>query len=145
MYSEPCQTSKIKRFAKRLHLRCLTRFCIHLWKLRHSLLSLKVHLYCKKKIVKKNSPTYKFLRNLPKFSEQDLCIKAMKFLVLKMLRVMLLGILACIFRGLFRNLSNIYDWLFHDKGSYHIETNPLICFANQWIGFYMIGTFVLKE
>ena len=30
-------------------------------------------------------------------------------------------------------------------GSFHIETGLLICHANQWIGFYMIGTFVTKE
>ena len=34
---------------------------------------------------------------------------------------------------------------FHDGGSYHIETNPFICSANQWAGFYMIGTSVMKE
>ena len=34
---------------------------------------------------------------------------------------------------------------FHDGGPYHIETNPLICSANQWTGFYMIGTSVMKE
>ena len=28
---------------------------------------------------------------------------------------------------------------------YHIETIPLICSANQWISFYMIGTSVTKE
>ena len=28
---------------------------------------------------------------------------------------------------------------------YHIETSPLICSANQWTGFYMIGTSVMKE
>ena len=27
----------------------------------------------------------------------------------------------------------------------HIETKPLICRANQWIGFYMIGTSIMKE
>ena len=26
--------------------------------------------------------------------------------------------------------------LFHDGGPYHIETNPLICTANQWNGLY---------
>ena len=26
-----------------------------------------------------------------------------------------------------------------------METSPLICRANQWIGFYIIGTFVTKE
>ena len=35
--------------------------------------------------------------------------------------------------------------LFHDEGSYHIETSPLICSANQWTGFYMIWTSVIKE
>ena len=35
--------------------------------------------------------------------------------------------------------------LFHDRGPFHIETGPLICSANEWTGFYMIGTSVLKE
>ena len=35
--------------------------------------------------------------------------------------------------------------LFHDEGSYHIETSPLICSANQWTGFYMIWISVIKE
>ena len=26
-----------------------------------------------------------------------------------------------------------------------MEISPLICFANQWTGFYMIGTSVMKE
>ena len=26
-----------------------------------------------------------------------------------------------------------------------METSPLICRANQWNGFYTIGTFVMKE
>ena len=34
---------------------------------------------------------------------------------------------------------------FHDGGPYHIETSPLIYKANQWTGFYMIGTAVTKE
>ena len=34
---------------------------------------------------------------------------------------------------------------FHDGGSYHIETSPLICRANEWTGFYMIGTSAMKE
>ena len=29
--------------------------------------------------------------------------------------------------------------------SYHIETGLLICRANQWTGFYMIGTSIMKE
>ena len=35
--------------------------------------------------------------------------------------------------------------IFHDGGRYHIETNPLICRANQWTGFYMITASVMKE
>ena len=35
--------------------------------------------------------------------------------------------------------------LFHDGSPYHIETSPLICCANQWTGFCMIGTSVMKE
>ena len=26
-----------------------------------------------------------------------------------------------------------------DGGPYHIETSPLICSANRWSGFYMVG------
>ena len=29
--------------------------------------------------------------------------------------------------------------LFHDGSPYHIGTSPLICIANQWTGFYIIG------
>ena len=32
-----------------------------------------------------------------------------------------------------------------DADSYQIETSPLICWANQWIGFYIIGTSPKKE
>ena len=35
--------------------------------------------------------------------------------------------------------------LFDDGGLYHIETSPLICRANQWTGFYMIGTSSIRE
>ena len=31
------------------------------------------------------------------------------------------------------------------RGPHYIKTSPLICRANQWIGFYMIGTSVMKE
>ena len=41
--------------------------------------------------------------------------------------------------------NNRLFYLFRDKGPYHIETSPLICRANQWTGFYMIGTSVMKE
>ena len=36
-------------------------------------------------------------------------------------------------------------YLFHNAGTYHIETSPLICCPNQWTGFYVIGTSVLKK
>ena len=35
--------------------------------------------------------------------------------------------------------------VFRDGGRYHIETSPLICSANQWTGFFMISTSVVKE
>ena len=35
--------------------------------------------------------------------------------------------------------------LFHGGGPYRIETSTLICRANQWTGFYTIGTSVMKE
>ena len=35
--------------------------------------------------------------------------------------------------------------LFHDGGSYHLETSPLICSANQRAAFYIIETSVTKE
>ena len=35
--------------------------------------------------------------------------------------------------------------LFHDGGPYHIKTSLLTCSANYWTGFYMIGTYVMKE
>ena len=35
--------------------------------------------------------------------------------------------------------------LFHDEGPYHIEPSSLICIANQWAGFYMVKTSVMKE
>ena len=34
--------------------------------------------------------------------------------------------------------------LFHDGGSYHIETSPLICRTSQWTGFCMIGVSIIK-
>ena len=32
----------------------------------------------------------------------------------------------------------------HDGGTYHVETSPLICSANQWTVFYMIGSSIMK-
>ena len=31
------------------------------------------------------------------------------------------------------------------EGPYRIETSPLICVANQWTGFDMIGTSIMNE
>ena len=39
--------------------------------------------------------------------------------------------------------KNIY-WVFHEGGPYHTETSLLIPRANQWTGFYMIETFLMK-
>ena len=44
-----------------------------------------------------------------------------------------------------RAKSDFRKYLSHDVDPYHIETSPLICRANQWTGFYMIGTSVMKE
>ena len=33
----------------------------------------------------------------------------------------------------------------HDGNPYHIETSPLSCFANQWTGFGITRTSVVKE
>ena len=35
--------------------------------------------------------------------------------------------------------------LFHDGGPYYIENSQLICSVDQWTGYYMIGTTVIKE
>ena len=35
--------------------------------------------------------------------------------------------------------------LSHNRGPYHIETSLLICRTNEWTGFYMIATSVIKE
>ena len=32
---------------------------------------------------------------------------------------------------------------FNDGGSYHLDTSPLTCRANQWTGFYIIKTSVM--
>ena len=41
--------------------------------------------------------------------------------------------------------STFIVYLFHEEGHFHIGTSPLICRANQWTGFYMIQTSVMKE
>ena len=35
--------------------------------------------------------------------------------------------------------------LFHEEDLYHIETSPLIYFANHLTGFYMTATSAMKE
>ena len=44
---------------------------------------------------------------------------------------------------LFRGMNDVHLTLNGDP--YHIETSPLICSTNQWIGFYMIVISVMKE
>ena len=39
----------------------------------------------------------------------------------------------------------IRNELFHDGVPCHIESSPLVCSENQWTGFYMIGTSIMKE
>ena len=34
--------------------------------------------------------------------------------------------------------------LVHDRCTYHMETSLLICRANQWAGFYMVETSIMK-
>ena len=41
--------------------------------------------------------------------------------------------------------TGLFLQLFHDACPYYIETSPLICRTNQWTGFYMIRTSVMKE
>ena len=42
-------------------------------------------------------------------------------------------------------LYPVFTYLFHDEVPYYIETTPVIYGANQWTGFYMIGTSFMKE
>ena len=48
---------------------------------------------------------------------------------------------------LLRFVKDTFNMVLHfqDGGSYHIETSSLICYANQWTGFYMIGSSIIKE
>ena len=55
-----------------------------------------------------------------------------------------------IFFGFFLRVSGLrvvftMVQFFHDGGLRHRETSPLICSANQLTGFYMAGTFIMKE
>ena len=44
-----------------------------------------------------------------------------------------------------RHEFQVRNQLFHDGCPYPIKTSPLICRANQWTGFYMIRTSVMKD
>ena len=46
--------------------------------------------------------------------------------------------------SILRTIQCVFNF-FHNRGPYHIETSPLIYPANQWTGFYMIKTSVMKE
>ena len=50
-------------------------------------------------------------------------------------------------KAILNQMENIWQLLtfFHFGGPYHVETSPLNCSANQWTGFYMIGTYIMKE
>ena len=49
--------------------------------------------------------------------------------------------------NLISNSHNIlkFNSFIHDGGPYRIETSPLVGISNQWTGFYMIETSVMKE
>ena len=56
----------------------------------------------------------------------------------------------CLWSMSYREILQIFLYLCNCNfnsywGPNHIETNPLICKANIWTGFYMIGTSVMKE
>ena len=38
-----------------------------------------------------------------------------------------------------------WSYFFHDGCFYDVETSQLICSANQWITFYILGGFVMIE
>ena len=49
------------------------------------------------------------------------------------------------FGDILEQLDQNMHQLFHAGGPYHIEISPLICRINQWAGFYMVGTSVMKD
>ena len=56
--------------------------------------------------------------------------------------------LFCHNQGIYLNqymkVQSTNSFIFHNGGSCRIETSPLICSANQWTGFCMTGTSVMK-
>ena len=51
----------------------------------------------------------------------------------------------CFSGAVIQNLGYFGLYIFHDGGSYHTRTSPLIYKANQWTGFYVIGTSAMTE
>ena len=47
-------------------------------------------------------------------------------------------------RGYLWKYSSMLNNEHHNGGPYHIETISFICSANQWTGFFMVGTSVMK-
>ena len=43
------------------------------------------------------------------------------------------------------DLNSDFLTLSWEGGPYHTESSPSICTANQWAGFYMIGTSAMKK
>ena len=56
-------------------------------------------------------------------------------------------LLLCYNRGIYLNeyMQVAKHQLFHDGGSCGIETFPLICSANRWTGFCIIGSSAMKD
>ena len=56
--------------------------------------------------------------------------------------------LFCRNQGIYLNqymkVQSINSFIFHNGGSCRTETSPLICSVNQWTGFCMIGTSIMK-
>ena len=55
--------------------------------------------------------------------------------------------LFCHNQGIYLNeyMQEAMHYLFHDGGSCRIETSPLICSANQWTVFCIVGTYIMKD
>ena len=62
-----------------------------------------------------------------------------------MLKILLKTVEKCYSKLRFKAVVKKPVQLFHHQGLYQIEASPLISRANQWTGFYMIGTSVMKE
>ena len=49
-----------------------------------------------------------------------------------------------IYLNQYMKVQSINSFIFHNGGSCRTETSPLICSVNQWTGFCMIGTSIMK-